>query len=919
MPSYIQNSFSTGEWAKEFWGRTDHDGYRHGLRHARNFQIMPGGGATFRAGSRRAAAAKSSAADTGKPRLIAFGPSNNTNYTIEIGDTYARFFRKQAAVLNAGVPFEVVLPYSYGDLAKLGFSKSGPPNTASMLWLWHQQYAPRQLQWNGGGTPDISWVVQQAGFTDGPYLDQIGGTTTATPSAAGGASATITLNNTTEVNGGAGFLASDVGRCVRFLCPTWTLVALPLPGTPGTGYHVSDTITLTTTGSPGPLLTATAGVDRAAVITVTQINGTGGVTGAVITDPGQYLGQPTTTLGQARSNGNGAGVAGLSTWSQSGEPVWLWGTITSVADTTHCNVTLGNLTLDAAGTVTQPGAFISTAAITSWRLGAWCGFEGFPSCGAVFQGRKIAGGQSGKPRRVWGSESGKFLSMAPSLATGQVVASNAFAYDLDNDGQSDIITWISPAGSAQVPQLAVGTASAEFIIQPASAGAALGPLNVQSYLETRYGAARAQPLRIGRVLHFIDHSLQRLRAWAYQWSAQGFTGPEAQPYGKHLSAQGLGEIAYALNPYSTVWSTTKDGQLAGLTWQSDEREPLHNIAAWHSHPLGGTWYGGPALVESLAVSAAEDGSYDEIWLSVLRNDSGAVSRTIEFLSLPFQTTPIFGKPVLSGACFLDCAISSPLTYPAALCTPTFTPITNADGTVQTFPARGDSVLFGFSADVALAGDLSPGTVLRINTGTFRLTLVSDARNVFCQCLDPPTSLQPQPANGWSYTKMTTSFSGFAALAGRTIGIIGDGSDQGTQTLFGDTITTAEPASLITAGLPYTGELETLDLDLPAPDGSSQGKTGRLDHLYLRVFDSLGGEYGPAPDEDNPNPKLDAIEPRQDSDLLGWAPDLMSGDLRLPFPGGSSQHRRVRVRQTRPWPMTVLAIVAKGGTQEIAPR
>jgi hypothetical protein len=908
MPSLIQNSFKGGEWGADYWARTDLALYQHALRFCRNMIAMPQGGVTRRPGTRAVALAQTSDPVTGKVRLKSFGPSSARQYTIEIGSGYFRFYRNRAQVQSPpGTPYQISNPYAVGDLPGLGFLKTAPPETATALWLFHGLWSPRQLVWQGA---DNSWALNTPNFLDGPYLDAIGAITTATPGAAA-ASATLTLNNTTEVNNGTGFRADDVGRCIRFLCPTWELTGLTTLGAPGATYHVGDTIN---PAGGTPLLTPIAGRTRQAVLTVTAVNAGGGITGGVISDGGQYLAAPSTAFTQGASSGLGTGLTGTVVYTQSGAPVWIWGTITAWHSTTSVDVAVQPLWIDAVGAEirSQAGQFLSTAAITTWRLGAWCPFEGFPSRAGVFQGRLALGGQSARPKRLWLSESTLFLSMAPSLANRQVVASNAISIDLDDD-QSDAIVWISAAGSAQIPQLAIGCGDAEFVVQPSSSGAALSPTNIQVFRETRYGSANIPPTRLGRVLLMFERGAKKLRQWMYQYLAGGFVGPEAAPYAPHLFLASVKESDLAQVPWPIHWQIDNAGQLAGLTFQFEEKEPANDIAAWHAHPLGGSYWGGPPLIESLAVQQSEDQSYDQLWLAVLRNDNGNTTRTIEVLDRLFRARP------LSEAVFVDGSISTNLTMPPATCIPApFTPVSDANGT-RMLPARGEDLGFNFDALVANAADLIPGTVLRVNSGTFVVTVVGDAQNITARCVDPPSSLMPAPTGTWSYTKMATSFTGFGALANRTVQLIGDGQDLGTMLFKGDPVVTAQPVSLLTMGLPYPSEIDTLDLDLPARDGTSQMKTGRLDHLYLRLFETTGCEYGPSPDSDNLLPSIDRIEARSLlDDLTNWGPGLVSDDFRVAHPGGSAMHRRIRVRALGPWPLTVQAIVAKGGTNEIAP-
>lgn len=878
MPSYIQSTFSGGEWAPEFQGRTDLEKYREGAAKICNFVVLPQGGVTRRPGFRQVASANSSTV-----QLRAMSPSGGVNYTLEFGPAYIRFYRKRAPVLSGGLPYQVTTPYVAADIGQLRFTQN-----IGTLYIWHRNHPPQTLIWDG----DTNWTLAAATLDDGPYLDQIGSISTLTPVSAGASTATLNAASVTEINYGAGFAAGDVGRLIRLNQPTVQLSFNSLSvASHGSGYAVGDTITV-----------AGGTYVRPAVLTVTQVSSGGVIVAAAVTDPGQYLVAPAGAVGQASSSGIGTGISFTPSWPQTQTPLWSWGTITAVNSTTQVAVALGLMTLDAAGTTIQ-GLFAGTAAITEWRLGAWCAFEGYPGSAAIFQDRLIAGGTAVQPKRLWGSETGDFASFAPSLATGQVIDSNGLDETLTDD-EAGPIGWFNASGKAQTPQLAIGTGDAEYIIEPSPTGTALTPTGIQSYKETRYTNAAIQPLHIGRALLFADRSAQRLRQWTWMWLVGGYIGPEASPFSRHLLLSGLAQIEYALTPHPIVWGRTSDGSLLGMTFQLDEQPAL---AAWHHHRLGGSYYGKSPLINALAISPSEDlPAYDEIWTAVARNDpGGGATTTIEV------STPYFRSRPLSEAVFLDCAISSALTYPNATCTPAGGPFSPSGNPL--LPVRGDTAAFAFSANVAVAGDLSPGTILRINDGTFTLTAVTSATAVVTQCLDPPSSLAPQLANAWSYTKLATSFSGFAALNGRLATVYGDGVPLGSQTVSGGTITLAAPgASYITAGLNYASELDTLDLDLPAADGTSQMKTGRLDHLYLRLFEAVGGVCGPDALH------LDPIDYPAPEDTLAW-PILVSDDIRTVLPGGSTAHRQIAVIQADPWPMTINALVARGGTTEQAPR
>ncbi len=126
---------------------------------------------------------------------------------------------------NAAV--ELQTPYAEADLFKI----DGPqPN--DLAYLYNSGYPTYKLQRLG----HTSWSLVEVAWIDGPYLAQNDSTTTLTPSAATGLGIDLTLSAVTGVNDDQGWLATDVGRLVRY----------QKGGAGGWGYAVITSITSTT-------------------------------------------------------------------------------------------------------------------------------------------------------------------------------------------------------------------------------------------------------------------------------------------------------------------------------------------------------------------------------------------------------------------------------------------------------------------------------------------------------------------------------------------------------------------------------------------------------------------------------------------------------------------------------------------------
>ena len=103
--------------------------------------------------------------------------------------------------------FEITTPYLEAELFDIKFAQS-----ADVMYICHPNHEVEKLSRTG----HTSWTLTDVDFTKGPFLDPNTTTTTLTPSNAATGSRNITASATTGINGGSGFLATDVGRQIHF-------------------------------------------------------------------------------------------------------------------------------------------------------------------------------------------------------------------------------------------------------------------------------------------------------------------------------------------------------------------------------------------------------------------------------------------------------------------------------------------------------------------------------------------------------------------------------------------------------------------------------------------------------------------------------------------------------------------------------
>lgn len=203
----LKPTFTRGELTPLAHARPDIELYQQGARKISNWFVLKEGGLRRRSGTRYRGATKFSNKDT---RFIPFKASATSQYVLEFGDGYVRFWNKNGQVTSGGSPYEIVSPYAEADLRSLMWAQSG-----NVLYIAFKSMTvpSKRLVF----TSETSWAFSSVPFLDGPYLPINDIQNTATPSAAPvtGATSNVVFANTSNINNGLGFQSTDVGRWFR--------------------------------------------------------------------------------------------------------------------------------------------------------------------------------------------------------------------------------------------------------------------------------------------------------------------------------------------------------------------------------------------------------------------------------------------------------------------------------------------------------------------------------------------------------------------------------------------------------------------------------------------------------------------------------------------------------------------------------
>lgn len=159
------------------------------------------------------------------------------------------------------------------------------------------------------------------------------------------------------------------------------------------------------------------------------------------------------------------------------------------------------------------------------------------------------------------------------------------------------------------------------------------------------------------------------------------------------------------------------------------------------------------------------------------------------------------------------------------------------------------------------------------------------------------------------------------LANQTVTAVVDGAEYaGLVADANGLVTLPSSGYMINVGLPYIGYLTPMKPVMVGPGGGSQGKRVRVAEVVLRMRDSLSIEYA-----GTENPTAWTLRQfRQPSDPPGAIPPLSSTNadgtsnpngvidwpLPQPWPDGNGFSGQINLRQSHPFPTTILGIFTK---------
>ncbi|RJO64160.1 MAG: hypothetical protein C4540_04580 [Candidatus Omnitrophota bacterium] len=873
--SALKPAFTGGEFAPSLWERVDLQRYNSGCKTLRNFFVHPHGGASNRPGLQYIASAKYG---NKYGRLVPFEFSKEQAYMIEFGEYYCRFYMNGGQIIapTSTAAWASGVDYYIGDFVKVSDVIYRSKTNHTSNGTDHNTPPGNTTDWEESSVYEIETPYAETDLVGLKFVQ----------------SADVLYITSSD------FYPRTLSRYSHI---SWRLELYPFEDGPFMSQNVTVK-TITPSATTGTItLTASEGL-----FDILHV-------GALFKFDHYIEGQSYT--GAFTGTGQGTAIKCGGTWRIITHGTWTgkikvekstdggttWTTIRSFSSADDYNpntygeedeerpflvrinchsYTSGTINVDLTTdaythvgiakisdytSATEVEAEVQeeiglASATADWSEGAWSDYRGYPATVNFYQDRVVFASTKAEPQTTWGTKTSNYVNFGRS---DPLVDSDGITVNLPSRKMNAIRHLVS------LGKIIAFTSSSEWSIGPALSGI-ITPTSISQQFQGSRGSSEVTPEIIGNRIIFIQPKGSIVRDLVYDYATDGYTGDPLSLLSNHLfQNHSIVAMAYQAEPDSILWCLRNDGILLSLTYLREQE-----VVAWAWHDTDGDF-------ESVACIPGD--TYDEVWFIVKRGSQRFIERLTQRM---VSTDP-------RDQFFVDCGISydSPKTITGA---------TKAEPVVITTSeahgfSNGDLVDIRDVQGMAEINDLRY-KVANATTYTFELTDEEDDTDI------DGTAFSAYESGG-EVRKAENTFSGLDHLEDKEVAILADGNVIDGITVESGSITLPVYASIVHVGLPYTADLETLNIEFNLASGTTQGKLLKVAQVQFYFLNSRGGWIGP--DKDH----LDEIVQRT-NEPMGSPIVLYTGPHKQPITGDYKEGGNVFFRQIDPLPVTILAIIPK---------
>jgi hypothetical protein len=280
----------------------------------------------------------------------------------------------------------------------------------------------------------------------------------------------------------------------------------------------------------------------------------------------------------------------------SGDDSWGYVKITAVTTSTSATATV----------VETLGA---TQVYDVHQEAAWSDYRGWPSSGCFVEESLVCFANDNQPQTIWASQKGDYENF--EIGTED---DDAYIYTIP---ASNRILW-----PGTLSDLAIGTGDGIYRM---SGGIEdyISPTNVRVRPQLKIGAADITPVQLSNVVLYWQKGARKLRELTYDPNSisENFVAPDLTLLAEHITVGGIRYSDWQQEPYNILWTVRADGYMPTMTYMRAE-----NVIGWALQVTDG-------VVESVAVIPDPTDTFNEVWISVLREEGdGTQRRFVEYFT-----------------------------------------------------------------------------------------------------------------------------------------------------------------------------------------------------------------------------------------------------------------------------------------------
>ncbi|ENC2022867.1 hypothetical protein ABKE32_000493 [Escherichia albertii] len=511
-----------------------------------------------------------------------------------------------------------------------------------------------------------------------------------------------------------------------------------------------------------------------------------------------------------------------------------------------------------------------------WARYAWNSVNGYPGTVVYYQERLYFAASSAYPQTIWASRTGDYKDFGKSNPTQD---DDRITKTYAGRQVNEIRHLIDVGGS-----LVVLTSGGEFVIK-GDQNSVLTPSAFTFSSQGANGCSNAPPIAVSNIALFIQEKGSVVRDLAYSFDVDGYQGTDLTILANHLfEKHSIVDWSFSIVPYSSAFCIRDDGKLLVMTYLREQQ-----VFAWAPQS-------GDGKFESTC--SISEGSEDVVYFVVNRTINGASVRYIERLS-----SRLFSDDM--DAFFVDCGLSYDgrntdksrtvtisggsgewdycESYTLSVSGASYFVSTDVGAQIQ-IPYTGTDPGEGGTEDMELRCD-----IISVTNGNTVTVLCN--RNV-------PAGLRNVATSGWRMARL--SFGGLSHLEGKTVNILSDASVEPQKVVSGGVVTLESPGAVVHIGLPVTAELETLDINITGQETLLDKK--QIIPAVTMLVNSSRGIWATTP-----GGKWYEY-PQREFEFYDDPVNDATGKVEVKLDSNWDKNSRVKIRQTDPLPLSVLAII-----------